>query len=67
MDAFWSSCGRIFGPFWVHVELTNRLGLSLRGLLSQEVGFLGSTPPILEGFGQVLGIILEIFWYLLSI
>ena len=58
---------QVFGPFWAHVELKTRLGSSLRALLRLEVDFPGSTPPILEGFGQVLGIILEIFWYLLSI
>ena len=67
MDAFWRPCGRIFGPFWGHVELRNRLGSSLRSLLRLEGDFLGSTPAILEGFGKLLGKILEIFWYLLSI
>ena len=67
MDAFWKPCGRIFGPFWGHVELRNRLGSSLRALLTLEGDFLGSTPPILEGLGQLLRRILEIFWSLLFI
>ena len=67
LNALWRPSGRIFRPFWAHVELKTRLGSSLRALLRLEVDFLGSTPPSLEGFGQVLGIILEIFWYLLSI
>ena len=60
------SSGRIFGSFWVHVELKSRLGSSLRALLRLEVDFLSSTPTNWEGFGELLGSILEIFWYLWS-
>ena len=67
MDAFWTPCERIFGPFWGYVELKSRLGSSLRALFSLEIDFPGSAPPILEGFGELLGECLEIFWYLLSI
>ena len=49
------------------MEIKNRLGGSLRALLRLEGDFLGSTPPILEGFGELLGKILEIFWYLFLI
>ena len=66
LDAFWRPCGRIFGPFWGHVELRNRLGSFLRALLRLEVDFLSSTPTILEGFGEVLGSILEVFCCLWS-
>ena len=66
LNGFWRSSGRIFGPFWAHVQLKSRLGSSLRALLSLEVDFLSSTPTILEGFGELLGSILEIFWYLWS-
>ena len=51
----------IFGPFWGHVELRNRLGSFLRALLRLEVDFLSSTPTILEGFGELLGSVFEIF------
>ena len=67
LDAFWRLCGRIFPSFWGHVEVKNRLGGSLRALLRLEGDFLGSTPPILEGFGELLRSILEIFWYLFLI
>ena len=67
MNTFWRPSGRTFGPFWVHVELKSRLESSLSALLRLEVDFLSSTPTILEGFGELLGSILEIFWYLLSI
>ena len=66
LNAFWRPSGRIFQPFWAHVELKSRLGSSLRALLRLEVDFPGSTPTILEGFGEVLGSILEIFCYLWS-
>ena len=64
LDAFWRPCGRIFRSFWGHVEVENRLGGSLRALLRLEGDFLGSTPPILDGFGELLRRILEIFSYL---
>ena len=64
LDAFWRPCGRIFRSFWGHVEVENRLGGSLRALLRLEGDFLGSTPPILEGFGELFRRILEIFSYL---
>jgi len=67
LNEFWRPSGRIFGAFWAHVELKSRLGSSLRALLRLEVDFPGSTPTILEGFGELLGSIFEIFWYLLSI
>ena len=67
LDAFWMPCGRIFRSFWGHVEVKNRLGGSLGGLLKLEAGFPGSTPPILDGFGELLGRILEIFWYVFLI
>ena len=62
MDAFWRPCGRIFRPFWGHVEVKNRLGGSLRVRLRLEVDFPGSTPPILEGFGEDFGDILVSFF-----
>ena len=58
--------GAILELLWGHLELKNRLGGSLDALLRLEIDFLSSTPTILEGFGEVLGRILEIFWYLLS-
>ena len=67
LDAFWKPCGRIFRSFWGHVEVKNRLGGSLRALLRLEGDFLGSTPPILEGFGELLMSMMEIFWYLFLI
>ena len=35
-------------------------------LFSLELDFPGSTPPILEGFGNLSGRFLDIFWYLMS-
>ena len=67
LNALWRPSGRIFRPFWAHVELKSRLGSSLRALLRLEFDFLSSTPTILEGFGELLGSIFEIFWNLLSI
>ena len=67
LDAFWRPCGRTFRPFWGHVEVKNRLGGSLSVRLRLQVDFPGSTPPILEGFGELLERILEIFWYLFLI
>ena len=57
MNGFGSLLGD-FGPFWAHVELKSRLGSSLTALFRLEGHFLGSTPTILEGFGEVLGSIL---------
>ena len=65
--SFWGPSGGILEPFWGHVDLENRLGSSLRALFVLEVDFPGSGPPILEGFGELLGKFLEIFRYLLSI
>ena len=67
LASFWSPCGGIFEAFWGHVDLQNHLGSSLRALFVVEVDFLGSTPPILAGFAELLGKFLEIFRYLLSI
>ena len=53
--------------FWGNLEVETRLGGSMGALFSLELDFPGSTSLILEGFGEVLGIILEIFRYLLSI
>ena len=66
LNGFWRSSGRIFGSFWGHVQLKSRLGSALRAGLRLEVDFLSSTPTILEGFGELLGSVFEIFWYLLS-
>ena len=54
LNAFWRPSGRIFGPFWAHVELKSRLGSSLRALFRLEGDFPGTTPAMLEGFGKVL-------------
>ena len=64
LDAFWRPCGRIFRPCWGHVEVGNRLGGSVRALLKLEVDLRSSTSPILDGFGELLRMILEIFSYL---
>ena len=56
--------GRIFGPFWAHVELKNRLGSSLGALFVLEIVFPTKTPAILEGFVDLLERFLEIFLYL---
>ena len=66
MNDFWRSSGRIFGPFWGHVQLKSPLRSSLRAFLRLEVDFPSSTPTIWEGFGELLGSILEMFWYLWS-
>ena len=60
LEIFWEDVG----PFWAHVELKTRLGSSLRALLRLEVDFPGSTPPILEDVGGLLGRFLEIFFHL---
>ena len=57
----------ILETLWGHLELKNRLGGSIGSVFWSEVYFPGSTPPILEGFGELLGKILEIFWYLFLI
>ena len=67
LDALWRPCERICRQFWGQVELRNRPGSFLRALLTLGGDFLGSTPPILEGLGQLLRRILEIFWSLLLI
>ena len=63
------SVGRLLGAtletLWGHLELKNRLGGSIRSMFRSDVDFPGSTPPILEGFGELLGTIFEIFWNLL--
>ena len=61
---FWMPSGRIFGPFWAHVELKNRLGSSLGALFVLEIVFTSRTPTILEGFGDLLDRFLEIFLHL---
>ena len=66
MDAFWNPCGRIFEPFWGHVEFSHRLRSFLRASLRLQVDFLGSTPIIFDGFGEVSGSILKIFCCLWS-
>ena len=66
LNAFWRPSGRIFRPFWAHVELKSRLGGSLTALLRLEGHFPGSTPTILElleafggGFWRYVGIVLR--------
>ena len=61
LNDFWTSSGRIFGPFWGHVQLKSPLRSSLRAFLRLEVDFPSSTPTIWEGFGELLGSILEMF------
>ena len=53
--------------FWGNLELENRLGASMEALFSLELDFPGSTPPILEGFGPLLGKFFEKFGYLFRI
>ena len=61
LNGFWKPCGRIFGLFWGHAQLKSLLGSSRRAFLRLQVDLPTSTPTILEGFGEVLGSILEIF------
>ena len=56
----------ILEGFWGHLEVENRLGDSMGALLSLELDFRGSSPAILERFGDLLGRFLDIFWYLMS-
>ena len=53
--------------FWDHLEVKNRLGGSMEALFLSELDFPGSTPPILELFGELLERVLMIFCYLLLI
>ena len=66
LDAFWSPCGRIFWPFWGHVEVKNLLGRSLGALFVLEIVFLAKTPAILVGFGSLLGRFSKTFSYFLQ-
>jgi len=59
--------GTILEGFWDHLEVENRLGDSMGALFSLEFDFLGSTPPILEGFRDLVEWFLEIFCYLFLI
>ena len=63
--------GGLVGGFFDHVGVMwrskNRLGGSLRALLRLEGDFLGSTPPSLESFGELMNSVLETCWYLLSL
>ena len=57
------------GPFWKHFGVILSLKIVLEalcGLFALELDFPGSTPPILAGFGELLGRLLDIFWYLMS-
>ena len=65
-DLFCVFYGTILEGFWGHLEVENRLGDSMGALFSLELDFPGSTPPILERFGGLLGRFLDIFWYLMS-
>ena len=65
-DLFCVFHGTILEGFWGHLEVENRLGDSMGALFSLELDFPDSTPPILEGFGELLGRFLDIFWYLIS-
>ena len=65
-DWFWDFHGTILEGFWGHLEIENRLGGSMGALFSLDLDFPGSSPPILEGFGNLLGRFLDIFWYLMS-
>ena len=65
-DLFCVFHGTILEGFWGHLEVENRLGDSMGALFSLELDFPGSTPPILERFGDLLGRFLDIFWYLMS-
>ena len=65
-DLFCVFHGTILEGFWGHLEVENRLGDSMGALFSLEVDFPGSSPAILEGFGDFLGRFLDIFWYLMS-
>ena len=64
-DLFCVFHGTILEGFWGHLEVENRLGDSMGALFSLELDFPGSTPPILDGFGVLLGRFLDIFWYLM--
>ena len=66
LDMFCGFHGTILEGFWGHLEVENRLGDSMGALFSLELDFLGSSPPILEGFEDLLGRFLDIFWYLMS-
>ena len=65
-DLFCVFHGTILEGFWGHLEVGNRLGDSMGALFSLELDFPGSTPRILERFGNLLGRFLDIFWYLMS-
>ena len=65
-DRFCVFRGTILEEFWGHLEVENRLGDSMGALFSLEVDFPGSSPAILEGFGDFLGRFLDIFRYLMS-
>ena len=66
LDMFCGFHGTILEGFLGHLEVENRLGDSMGALFSLELHFPGSTPPILERFGGLLGRFLDIFWYLMS-
>ena len=56
--------GRILEAFCVHLEFKNRLGGSMDTPFVSELDLDSSTPPILEDFGGLLGMFLEIFFNL---
>ena len=65
-DLFCGFHGTILEGFCGHLEVENRLGGSMGALFSLELDFPGSSPATLEGFGNLLGRFLDIFWYLMS-
>ena len=54
-DLFCGFHGTLLEGFWGHLEVENRLGDFMGALFSLELDFPGSTPPILEDFGHLLG------------
>ena len=55
--------GRIFGAFWGHIEVKNRLGGFIDAPFVSDLDLDSSTHPILEDFGKLL----DIFLYFLGI
>ena len=65
-DLFCGFHGTILEGFWDHLEVENRLGDSMGALFSLELDFPGSSPAILEMFGDLSARFLDIFWYLMA-